>query len=780
MSRPDLGSNALLAPFALASFRWLLLLCTALGCALVPVPLLGVHGVESAVLLGAVLPPLCAAAAARLTLAARRELALGAFALAGRALAAGGWLLLAPVLVLALNALRVHNCTPLQGLAFIALGPGFGVMLASLLGACAGALPARADARGAGGRLATAAAVLVPLLDMARAAYGFYASPAVFAYGHFFGYFPGSLYDELVELPQPLLTLRVITAAGCTLLLCVLACFYDPVLRRLRARPQPAHSGYLALLACCAAVLLLGYGYGEQLGHRTSVAHIAEELGGRALSARCELLVPRELRRDRRERLAADCDFRVRQLERWLGVRQPGRVRVFVFRSAQEKRHLMGAADTNIAKPWRSEIYLQDEGWPHPVLAHELAHVVAGNVGRGPLRVAGKLFGLWPDFALIEGTAVAAAWSSSMPAGLTPHQWTRAMYELGLAPKLQALFGTGFLGQQTRLAYTLSGSLLRYIADTYGKDALRRIYRSDDLSAVLGMPLSELERRFRAYVMAVPLPESARALARVRFQGSSILSSVCPHAKALLQQQLDGYLGADDRAEAERTCERLLAIDPAETGVRATLVGVLARRGQHAAAERELAVLEGPPGAAAPIVDAARTLLADEAWRQGRDAEALRIYQQLLAQPNERDTLRMLQVKSLALQGSARERKLVFALLVGEPGLATDGATSVYLTRELRAERSDGLPQYLEARQLFNRQRYAEAAGLLAQARTLGLPTPEIAIEALRVQAICCFGAGQLDASRTLWRQLQAMNPGAGLQAEAADWLERISLSGSA
>ena len=81
-----------------------------------------------------------------------------------------------------------------------------------------------------------------------------------------------------------------------------------------------------------------------------------------------------------------------------------------MFRSADEKRALMGAADTNIAKPWRREIYLQDEAFPHPVLPHELAHIVAGNTGRGPLRVSGKLQGLYPDFALVEGTAVAAAW----------------------------------------------------------------------------------------------------------------------------------------------------------------------------------------------------------------------------------------------------------------------------------------------------------------------------------------------------------------------------------
>ena len=113
------------------------------------------------------------------------------------------------------------------------------------------------------------------------------------------------------------------------------------------------------------------------------------------------------------------------------------------------------------------EIYIEAGEWPHSVLAHELAHIVAGNVGMGPMRITGKLHGLIPDLALVEGVAVAAAWSSSAPGGITPHQWTRAMLDLAIAPRLHDIVGTGFLGQQKRLAYTYVGSLVRFIADSW-------------------------------------------------------------------------------------------------------------------------------------------------------------------------------------------------------------------------------------------------------------------------------------------------------------------------
>jgi hypothetical protein len=137
----------------------------------------------------------------------------------------------------------------------------------------------------------------------------------------------------------------------------------------------------------------------------------------------------------------------------------------------------------------------------------------------------------------------------------------------------------------------------------------------------------------------------------------------------------------------------------------------------------------------------------------------------------------MLQVKTLALQGSPRERELLFALLIGEPGFPADGAAAVYLARELRSERSDGLPYYLEARQLQMRERYAEAAALLAKARALTLPTREIEVEALRGEATARFATGELDRSLALWQELSRPEAAPALQAEAADWRQRIAFA---
>jgi len=750
---------------ALWSTRVVAVAATALGLALCTVPLFGVHGVESALVLGATLPTMVAVVATRLRRATQRA---GAPAtgldLAADAVGVGLTLLALPVLVLGLNAFRVKTCAPLEGLAFIALGPGMGVVLASLVGTVLGASALRPIAA----TLAAAASVVgVTLLAVVR----LWATPAIFAYGHFFGYLPGSFYDEIVPIPEPLFTLRAVTATMALGVLAVLHACYDPDAGVLRPRALPGKRSLALVGSLALAAGPIAEGFGDALGLRASVAAIEAQLGAEVTSERCELVVPRELPIERRERLARHCDFRVAQMERFFGVREPTPVRVYLFRSPGEKRALMGAASTNIAKPWRHEVYLQQSGWPHPVLAHEIAHVIAGHVAPGPFRLSGRLGGLWPDAALVEGAAVAAAWEGSSSSGLTPHESVHAMIALGIAPSLRALFGAGFFGQQKGLAYTVTGSLLRWIHQTRGAETLRQVYRSGDLAGSLGTSLDTLEAQWRAFVTATPLPEDARALAELRFSGASVLSSVCPHQVAAERQVLSGALAAGDAFEATESCGRILAMDDADHSTRGTLAALAAREGDHEAATRALATLEA--GAPAALVAHTRHALADEAWRNGEREEARRTYEALLTEPQTRDQTRLLQVKAIALSRPGREEKLLFDLLVGAPGQRVDGATAVYLCRELREVRDDGLPHYLESRQLLNNERFEPAAALLAEARARGLPSEALEIEAIRIVAMARYAIGDRPGARRLFH-LEHRRGDAALRAEAEDWLARI------
>ncbi len=750
----------------LASTRSALAVSFLLGLGLCWVPLLGVHGVESALVLGVVLPPFAAVIGVRIAAAFRRSaLATSAMTLVGVSVSCAGLLLAIPVLLLALNSLRVSNCAPLQGLAFVLLGPGFGVVLGGLVGAVAGA-----GVRSAG--LATAIAVAAPLSGIAVALYRFWATPAVFAYGHFFGYFQGSLYDEDVGIPPALLTLRVFTAAlGCGLLSVLLGC-HDSAVQRLRWRGRRSAVWLLVAVSAlgCAA---LGEHLGTRLGHRTTSSWIGGQLYRRVHGDRCDALIPRETHRTEALRLVHECDFRLQQTEKWLGVKHKERLLAYFFRSTEEKWRLMGAARTSMAKPWRHEVYLNMQSWPHPVLGHEIAHVVAGEAGVGPFRISGWVFGLWPNTALIEGVAGAAAWGANN--GMTPHQWARAMLETGLAPRLREVFGGGFLAQPKRRAYVLTASVLRFVAERYGAATVRRIYTTSDIASATKTSVQDLEQQWRRYLRRVQLPESAHALARVRFaRRQSIFTLICPHTVAVLQSQLQADLAASDDRASAATCRRILSVNPDDLRTRSVLVGALARDGDLREARKELKALARLPTTPTPLLVSAEEALADAAWRRGRPNRALATYRKLVDRPLPQDMRRLLQVKILALETGGEQARLLFELLVGGDGRRADGATAVHLARELRSLRQDGLAAYLEARQLFFSQRFEAAAELAHKAGEGGLPTPEIAVEALRLEAMARYAKSQFDDAERVWRLLGA-DADPARRAEAEDWLARIA-----
>jgi hypothetical protein len=280
-----------------------------------------------------------------------------------------------------------------------------------------------------GAATALAAALLVPAFvawSLAR----FYATPTIFAYDPFYGFFPGAIYDErrpprrdARDLPRghPRLDHRrrrcCSSAPGAT--------------RRSRARgrsrsraPRWARGGRRA----CGS---RGPRSVTATRRGTSPAALEREAwSGAAWCAYDRSIDARQARLT-----ARDCDVRVAQLEAFYGVRVPRRVTVFLFAERVAEAGADGRGGHVHREALAREVYLQYAAFPHPVLKHELAHVVAGAMAPGPFQVTAR-GRCCPVPGLIEGAAVAAAWEGDGDA--TPHQWSRAMLEAGMAPRWRA------------------------------------------------------------------------------------------------------------------------------------------------------------------------------------------------------------------------------------------------------------------------------------------------------------------------------------------------------
>ena len=736
----------------LLTFRLSAAFAAIVGVALAFIPLLSVHGVESALALGLLLPPWVAATAASYT---ERHRSTRGIDLMLRAIGAGLLIWSIPVALLALSSLRTRQCAPGEGLLFMVLGPAVGCALA----ACAGVWVAASMKRP---RLSAWVAASIPLGAALLGVWAFYATPTVYVFGAFAGYFPGAIYDDLVQIPTRYLTYRATMLVAVLSLAVLLDALWDPSSGTLDVRGRGRrYLGAIIVSAGALGLVAASYWHGDHLGHWVSEEYLVERLGKTEQGRHCVAHMPRETRPEDAERLLEDCDFHVERIRKLVGLSSTEPVTAYFFRNRNEKKDLIGVGRTLIAKPWRREVYLQMSGWPHPVLGHEIAHAVLGEVGQGPFSVAATFGGLIPNPGIVEGAAVALAWD--LRDDLDPDQWSRIMMDRDELPTASTVMSVAFSALPGRRAYMSAGSLMRFLIATRGMDGLLEAYRD----GVIG-GLDELESEWHLYLQEVPVTPQERGIAEVELAQPSIFSAVCPHELAKLRAHLSGDAAARDDVRTIETCRAILEIDEHEPRAHAALVGALARTERADEALAELDALRAAMNAPKPIVAAALEQYADAAWTLGNLAEAAELYEELLTIPRTDGAARQSEVKELALEGVPAERELIYEIFLGR----SSSPVVVHLAQSLAASRDDGLGQYLAARQLMGQNRFALALPLLQEAARLGLPTLRLRRELSRVLGITFFALGRYGESAEAWRQRASASRAAG--AEATRWLERI------
>ncbi|MCU0684035.1 MAG: hypothetical protein MUF34_17635 [Polyangiaceae bacterium] len=734
------------SPYARRSALATLLLCGALGF----VPLAGGPGYEAALLNGLGLAPLIALAVsfegAALPLPPREAF--------GRGARRGLWLGALAYAVSLAHGARVGFCAPLEGSLYFALGPWSGALLAGLWGAAAGHLAWRFG--GKRRRLAAALLALAGPWGSVAVNLGFgYLTPTVFAFDPFAGFFSGTLYDTVIDGIGRLVTYRLGSLAS-ALAVAGLAC-------QLEARPGGAwgwgrgRPGWLALLTTAAALGSLGFvAAGSELGHWQTASTIARELGGERAGVRCLVLHPSAQRDDQVELFARECEREAGRVASYLGVNEAPRITVYLFADAEQKRRLMGASHTQVAKPWRREVYVNAAGYPHPVLGHELAHALAGSFARGPFRIAGRANGLLPDPGLIEGLAVDASPDEDE---LSPRGWAAAMLELGLLPPLAKTFSLGFFSKNSSLSYTAAGAFVGWVRERYGAETIRRWYGGEGLEALTKRPVAELEGEFRAAIGRERLSENALAVARARFDRPAIFARRCPHERDELRAEAAALLGAGDARGAALRYDQLLGDDGRDGASLLGRVTCSERLGDVDGARARLAAALGDAGLPKTTRDRAEERLGDLALAAGDAAKAEEHYAALAGRTQSEDALRTLDVKRVAAR-DPEARAAVVALLVGTPKTGPDaqGAAEL-LGRWDEREGVTGLPSYLLGRGAFNRADHRRAAELLDRSLARGGAPPRVTRETARLRGLSACALVDPEGARRALAAWEATSP---------------------
>lgn len=616
------------------------------------------------------------------------------------------------------------------------LGPGAGAVLAGVWGSVVGYLvPDRRLWR-------WALACGLPIVSYAVSFWRFYTTPMVFAFDHFVGYFAGTLYDTELGSLERLWTYRL---ASVGFGLCGLWLLHGVSFRGgVRIRSPLSRSAWGAAGALLAGVITAR---GPELGHYQTLTSIHATLHHTAESPRCLVRFGPGVPEDHARLLAQECTAHVTELEGYFDVSAPAKTTVYLFQSAEQKSWFMGARHVYIAKPWREEIYIQALGFPHPVLRHELAHVVAGGLGRGPFRIAGGLFGLSPDPGRIEGFATAAAPSEEDP--LTAWQWAAAMKRLGILPPLGNLFQLGFFGANSSTAYTVAGAFVEWVRETFGVSALKVWYGGGSLEQATRSNPAELERRFVTALDAVALSDHELAAARARFDRPAVLARKCPYkVDAALAQGL-GLVVAGECGDAQTILEEVLALDPQALRAELGLGQCAQTNGAFAAARVRYGNVATSAHTNALFRAAALERLGDVAWQSAEHALASEHYSSARELLVEEERLRQLDVKMLALGAQDEQaRRAVAAVFFGADGKgALAVSTGLELGRWLEASDAP-LAHYLVGKQLWAVGKWGEALVHLRRAGGAAELPPRVVREARRGTLIAACAVGDRNVVR--------------------------------
>jgi hypothetical protein len=277
--------------------------------------------------------------------------------------------------------------------------------------------------------------------------------------------------------------------------------------------------------AVCALIVAGGEIFGDQLGFEYSRAYIQEQIGRRTESEHFIIYYSeKNAGAAEAKALKAKAEFQYWTLVERLHLRgaRGAKTEVYLYPDAETKRKFIGAAQTNITKPWLHEIHLQYDAFDLS-FRHELVHALAERFGSPVIHASIRL-------GMNEGLAVATDWDEGL---FTPHEYSAALMRDSLLGNVESLFQlTGFSTQQSTYAYLVTGSFSRFMIDRFGIELFKKVFRSGNFVGVYGRPLNELVDRWKQFLAEVDCAMIPAETVKLLFTQPSIFRKTCARVTA--------------------------------------------------------------------------------------------------------------------------------------------------------------------------------------------------------------------------------------------------------
>ncbi len=407
---------------------------------------------------------------------------------------------LSPVLISIIHAFFSFNCPVIHGASFYLV-----ITLPSvIIGASIGIISANIYKR-----FQLVIFLFLFLIILSIPFVEFYLNPQIYFYNPIFAFFPGTIYDENININLHLIIYRIINLIYSGTIIFIFSNEYIISSKFKR----------FTFLTSLLLISLAFVYYSSDFDFSTSFSKLNRKLNNIVETKHFIIHFPSQIDDDLKKSLCLTHEYYYSQLEKYLEIKGNEKINSYIFESNEEKEKLIGTANADIAKPWLrcSFITLNDY---KETLKHELAHCMSSKFGVGILKVADNI-----NPALIEGIAVSSSpfydeHSIYFMAGLA--------YKNGFKVNLQNLFnGYSFYTHQSSISYVYAGSFSKFLIDNYGITKYKKYYSSNNFYESFNMPFLKVQNKFYHFLDSLNIEHNSDE-AYYYYGHKSIFYKYCP------------------------------------------------------------------------------------------------------------------------------------------------------------------------------------------------------------------------------------------------------------
>ncbi len=433
---------------------------------------------------------------------------------------------LLPLCISLLSTVVIPNCSLSDGLLFYIEIVPFTVLTAVLLGIAIGLTAPTNRSRIL---LVLGSWLLWFIVSLLPGYFG----PQIFIYGWQYGYFPGLVWDEAMELQSAYWWLRLI----------VIGVAIYPLLLKKSGRSIPSA---MTMIVAPLWIAVLIVELIPDLGIFQTATYIERELSkslrvqNATLHYSPDSMMPDEVEFVTYE-IGADLDS-IRSFYH-LPVNSFGSIDIYLYPSVAELYKYVGTRSASISKPWRSELHIAKENLQS--LKHELVHVLLAPKGNLPFSVSYST-------GITEGAAEAIEETYDGIRSL--NELSSEILQMKLATGVSDILSfTGFASNTSSKSYVLAGAFSSYLISKYGPDKYLKIYSSLDYEEVYQKSLKDLEVDWLTDLKQHPVALSADDTLRTNyfFARRSIIMQPCLRRIGKLMKEARGLFHSKSYNEAD-------------------------------------------------------------------------------------------------------------------------------------------------------------------------------------------------------------------------------------